>query len=156
MKKYGDLNLKKIRDDYGLDFAHFTYLKGQRACEFSLLDFPARYWRDGKKPTKIETDVSVNCEMNGKPLDKNKIWYVLFRNVGGSGGTKTRGDDIKGDVYIDWNMPKATLRKVCKALKGQLGNEYSICEPKSPAYTIIIAMNWIPLAAINKNNYIIH
>lgn len=30
--QYGDLNLKKIRDDNEFDFAHFTYQRGMCSC----------------------------------------------------------------------------------------------------------------------------
>lgn len=30
--KYKELNLKKIREDNDLDFAHFTYQKGMCSC----------------------------------------------------------------------------------------------------------------------------
>lgn len=45
MKKYGDLKLSKLRDELGLDFAHYTYLRGQCSCCYGPLDMSARYWR---------------------------------------------------------------------------------------------------------------
>ena len=47
--KYGELNLKKIREDNDLDFAHFTYQRGMCSCCYGPWDLPARYWRGGKK-----------------------------------------------------------------------------------------------------------
>lgn len=53
MQNYKSLNLKKVRDDNGLDFAHFTYLKNQCSCCYGPADLPARYWAGGKRPEKV-------------------------------------------------------------------------------------------------------
>ena len=45
--KYRDLNLKKIREDNDLDFAHFTYQKGMCSCCYGPWDLPKRHWKNG-------------------------------------------------------------------------------------------------------------
>ena len=40
--KYQELNLKKIREDNGLDFAHFTYLRNMCSCCSTPLDLNIR------------------------------------------------------------------------------------------------------------------
>lgn len=50
MKTYADLDLKAIREACDLDFAHYTYGRGQCSCCYGPLEMPAKYWRNRKKP----------------------------------------------------------------------------------------------------------
>lgn len=43
MKRYKELNLKSLREEADIDFAHFTYLKGMCSCCFPPSSFPKIY-----------------------------------------------------------------------------------------------------------------
>lgn len=75
MKIYKDLNMKKIREDNGLDFAHYTYLPGQCTCCYGPMDMPARYWRNSLKPLKV-FDIN-SYELDGNLLDENRLKSML-------------------------------------------------------------------------------
>ena len=83
MKKYAELNLKKIREDNGLDFAHFTYVKGMCSCCYGPTDLPAIYWKDGI--VKNEED---------------KYSYILFKNANNGSGQVKRKDEITNYTCI--------------------------------------------------------
>ncbi len=125
MKKYGDLKLSKLRDALGLDFAHYTYLRGQCSCCYGPLDMPARYWR------------KFHYELDGKRVNTDDVKYILFKNVNNCGGIKKRTDEIKKD-YVSWKFPIEMLVPVCKALKAQLGDEYNVYVPPNETFCIRI------------------
>ena len=104
---YKDLNLKQIRDENKIDFAHFTFLKGMCSCCYGPKDFPKKYWRNGK----IATD--------------NNYTYLLFKNAENGSGTVTRNDTIE-NVYVCWEFPEEKLKKVCDDLQQQLGSDYTV------------------------------
>lgn len=118
--KYKDLNLKKIRDEHDLDFAHFTYLKGQCSCCYGPKDLPKRYWKNNIIP------------------ESNNYTYILFKNANNGSGCVKRGDEIKKCQCVSWRMPYEKLHGVCLALKEQFGDDYYVLEPKNDLYTIII------------------
>ena len=147
MKKYGDLNLRKIREDNDLDFAHFTYKRGQCSCCYGPLDMADRYWK--KKPIKVMdedvTEASDGCftykihyEIDGKIIDIDDLQYILFKNAYNGSGTKTKNDEIGKYTCISWQMPMDKLRKVCEDLKSQLDEDYKVYMPLSDMNTIII------------------
>lgn len=111
--KYKDLNLKKLREENGLDFAHFTYLPGQCSCCYGPLDLPARYWHRGIKPATMEN-----------------VQYLLFKNADNGSGSVRRNDDLDDVEYIEWGFPLEKLDKVCEDLQAQLGKEYVVLVPK--------------------------
>ena len=111
--KYKDLNLKKLREENGLDFAHFTYLPGQCSCCYGPLDLPARYWHRGIKPATMEN-----------------VQYLLFKNADNGPGSVRRNDDLDDVEYIEWGFPLEKLDKVCEDLQAQLGKEYVVLVPK--------------------------
>ncbi|MBR2300642.1 MAG: hypothetical protein IKA41_01645 [Bacteroidaceae bacterium] len=144
MKKYGDLKLSKLRDALELDFAHYTYLRGQCSCCYGPLDMPVRYWRKGRKPQKVVTAVATETrggafhyELDGERFDIENIKYILFKNANNGCGIKKRTDDIKKD-YVSWKFPIEMLIPVCKALKAQLGDEYNVYVPESESFCIRI------------------
>lgn len=143
MKKYGDLNLRKIREDNDLDFAHFTYKKGQCSCCYGPLDMAERYWK--KKPVRVvdvaSTKTTVDTyhyEIDGKRINTNDLQFILFKNANNGSGTKTKNDEIGKYTCVSWQMPMDKLRKVCEDLKSQLDDDYKVYMPLSDMYTIII------------------
>jgi hypothetical protein len=120
--KYKDLNLKKIRDDNDLDFAHFTYQKGMCSCCYGPKDLPKRYWRNGVIP------------------EHNDYQYILFKNADNGSGVVKRDDELCDNAYecIGWDFPIEKLENVCKDLQAQVGNEYVVFKPKSHRRCILI------------------
>lgn len=118
--KYQELNLKKIREDNGLDFAHFTYLRNMCSCCSTPLEFPARYWHKGIKPTSMD-----NAQ------------YLIFKNADNGSGRVTRTEDIKDYQSIAWQFPEKKLLKICKDIQDQMGNEYVVLIPKSKYFCIL-------------------
>lgn len=117
--QYKDLNLKKIRDDNGLDFAHFTYQRGMCSCCYGPRDLPKRYWRG-----------------NTIPADDYEYAYLLFKNADNGSGHVKSTDEIKDYTCIGWDFPMEKLEKVCKDLQAQLGDEYVVLMP-TDKYTCI-------------------
>ena len=83
IKIYADLDLKRIRDDCGLDFARHTYSKGQCSCCYTPLDMPTKYWAKGKKPKKINVTRDQKGDINSYQWDRdtNEIPFILFKNA---------------------------------------------------------------------------
>lgn len=137
--QYGDLNLKKIRDDNGLDFAHFTYQKGMCSCCYGPRDLPKRYWRG-----------------NIIPDDDYDYTYLLFKNADNGSGHVKKTDEIDDYTCIEWGFPMEKMEKVCKDLQEQLGDEYVVLMP-TDTYTCIQIFRYdYPYLAdyIMKCNYI--
>lgn len=118
--KYKELNLKKIREDNDLDFAHYTYKKGMCSCCYWPTDLASIYWKNRTK------------------RDDDNYEYILFKNADNGSGHVTREDEIKGNVCISWRFDPSKLRKVCKDLQEQLGDDYSVLVPPNDLYTIVI------------------
>lgn len=120
MKQYKDLNLKKIRDEFGLDFAHFTYQKGMCSCCCGPEDLPKKYWKDG-----IVKD--------------NNYSYILFKNADNGSGVKTRNDVIEDYTCIEWEIPDSVdVTDICRAILNQLDGDYCIEIPKTKNFCIVI------------------
>lgn len=143
MKKYGDLNLRKIREDNDLDFAHFTYKRGQCSCCYGPLDMAERYWK--KKPVKVVDKVATKTtggmfhyELDGKRFTTSDIQYILFSNAANGSGIKTKNDEIGKYTCVHWAMPIDKLKKVCMDLKSQLGDDYTVYMPLNNLYSILI------------------
>ena len=117
--KYKDLNLKAIRDEYELDFAHFTYQNGMCSCCYGPRDLPDRYWAKGSNK------------------ESNDISFILFKNANNGSGVVTRNDELREIQYIEWSLPADKLKPVCQALQNQLGNEYSVGVPSSERLCIM-------------------
>lgn len=119
--QYKDLNLKKIRDDNGLDFAHFTYQRGMCSCCYGPRDLPKRYWRG-----------------NSIPADDYDYTYLLFNNADNGSGHVKGTDEIADYTCVGWDFPMEKLEKVCKDLQAQLGDEYVVMMPTSEYKCIVI------------------
>lgn len=120
--KYKDFDLKKIRTEMDLDFAHFTYSKGMCSCCYGPKDLPKRYWKNG---------IVLN------DVDYDSIEYLLFKNADNGSGTVKRDDELKKRQNIEWNFPMEKLDGVCKMLQEQVGDEYEVVKPEDE-YTCII------------------
>ena len=118
--KYKELDLKKIRDDNGLDFAHFTYQKGMCSCCYSPKDLPKRYWRNHTIP------------------EGNDYTYILFKNADNGSGVVKREDEIKEYTCISWDFPIEKLHKICGDLQKQLGDNYVVLVPKDKSRCILV------------------
>lgn len=153
MQTYGSLNLKKLRDDNGLDFAHFTYLRGQCSCCYGPQDLPSCYWVKGKKP--VETQMPDGTMRFVPPL--SNIQYILFKNANNGSGTVTKNDiickrsirnlpawrrtghDHTYRVCIEWKFPDEKMDGVLRSLREQLDDDYVILRPSlcSECITIV-------------------
>lgn len=118
--KYKDLNLKKLREDNGLDFAHYTYQEGMCSCCYGPKDLPKRYWKGGIIP------------------DGDEYTYILFKNANNGSGIVHRDDEIKDYQCIEWRLDDTKLDKVCRDLQEQLGDEYVVLVPTDICWTILV------------------
>lgn len=121
--QYKDLNLNKLRDDNGLDFAHYTYLKDMCTCCYGPLDFPKRYWKNGEK-SKTEEDIQ----------------YILFKNAENGIGNVKDTDEIRDVQSIAWQFPMEKMQQICKDLQEQFGDEYVVLMP-TDEFTCIMVYN---------------
>lgn len=113
MKTYGDLNLKALRIEAGIDFAHFTYKDGMCSCCYGPQDLPKRYWKDGNV------------------IEEGDFSYILFKNANNGSGTVTKTDRIEDFTYIEHSLSDSQMEKVIELLQGQLGEGYVVNKPKS-------------------------
>ena len=120
--KYKELNLKKIREDNDLDFAHFTYQAGMCSCCYGPKDLPKRYWRNNTIP------------------EGDDYTYLLFKNANNGSGIVRRDDEICCHSYecVSWDFPIEKLENVCKDLQSQLGSEYVVLVPPNKMHCIIV------------------
>jgi len=137
---YKDLDLKKIREDNDLDFAHYTFGRGQCSCCYGPYDMPARYWRNGVKPSEyLEGTETYNDkgEVNGgKPRE---ITYILFKNACNGSGTVRAADEIEDYTCICYKVKSAEqLFAICADLQAQLGESYAVKVPNDFSTCIII------------------
>jgi hypothetical protein len=146
MQKYKELNLKKLRTEAGLDFAHFTFLRGQCSCCYSPLDMPDRYWAKGRRPQMVD----IKRDTKGNILSWNydrplkDVQYILFKNAANVNGVVTRNDVIcewpardrenphyspRYSIAIIWNFPMEKMDLVLKGLRTQLDADYEVLRP---------------------------
>jgi len=142
MMQYKDLDLKRMREECGLDFAHFTYLRGMCSCCYGPAQFPAKYWRNNEV---IPDD---------DPRYKD-ITYVIFKNANNGSGQVSANDTIcetsKNQrkwgvycntlpVYIQWGMSNEQLWKVLYWLRRNLDKDYHVIRPTSESECIEIRL----------------
>lgn len=118
--KYNELNLKKIREDNDLDFAHFTYQRGMCSCCYGPKDLPKRYWKNGVIP------------------DGDDYTYILFKNANNGSGIVKGTDEIKDYTCIEWAFPLEKLYNVCGDLQKQLGDGYVVFVPNDNSTCIMV------------------
>ena len=119
--KYKDLNLKKVRDDNGLDFAHFTYQPGMCSCCYGPKDLPARYWKNHKVAQ-----------------DGEEYTYILYKNANNGSGPVKRNEECKPYECVSWRFPEEKLERVCRSLQEMYGPEWGVFVPHSHTHCIII------------------
>lgn len=119
IKTYKDLRIDDLRKETDIDFAHYTYKKGQCSCCYGPSDQASIHWKD----RKIRDDEDVQ--------------YILFKNAdNGSGAVKA--NDIVSDVeFIRWSLTDENLEKVCVALSKHFGEDFIVIKPSSDKITII-------------------
>lgn len=142
LQTYSELNLKRLREECDLDFAHYTYQRGMCSCCYGPADLPARYWRDNKV---IPSD---------DPRYRD-ISYILFKNANNGSGEVRAKDTIcvTSDrqhrwgvwgntlaVYIECGMSDEQLDKVLKELRRQLDEDYHVIRPKDSMECIKICL----------------
>ena len=132
LKTYAELNLAKLRDEVGLDFAHYTYTGGRCSCCYFPHDLPSVYWKGKTRAEKL-----ANKE---KGKESEEYEYILFKNAENGGGEVKKTDRICmrtdwyyrnyiGPVYVEWKMSEDKLIKTCELLQEQLGAEYEVIKP---------------------------
>lgn len=122
MTRYEELDLKKLRNELGLDFAHYTYKRGQCSCCYGPRDMAKKYWRGGVIP------------------DNNNFKAILFKNAdNGSGRIRAGNEMIQDYTCVEhYNLSFEERLAVGKKLKEQLDDEYIVCVPRNDLYTLII------------------
>lgn len=122
MTRYEELNLKKLRNELGLDFAHYTYKKGQCSCCYGPKDMALKYWRNQTIP------------------EGNSYKAILFKNAdNGSGRIRAGNEMIQDYTCVEhYGLSFEERLKVGKKLKEQLDEEYIVCIPSKDIYTLII------------------
>lgn len=147
MKTYADLDLKKIRDDCGLDFARHTYSRGQCSCCYGPTDMSAKWWAKGKKPKKINKkyDNKGNLRSHQWDRDIDKIPYILFKNAdNGNGRIKSLDEPVKNYTCIEYYFTSDEQKnKVCQMLQEQLGAEYYVQIPRDEYHCIVLFLGEI-------------
>lgn len=124
--KYGDLNLKAIRQKANLDFAHFTYQRGMCSCCYGPKDLPKIYWKDGVIP------------------EHDNYSYILFKNADNGRGTVTKSDEITNGTCINWgNISDEQLDIVCNELLAQCSPEFVIAKPLSNSFCIKLILSCV-------------
>lgn len=114
--KYKDLDLRHLREVCDIDFAHYTYKRGQCSCCYGPKDLPSMYWRHHK----VLVDV-----------DYDDISYILFKNADNGSGIRRANDELNRTEFIEWNLTSEQLDKVIAELKRQVGDEYDVIYPES-------------------------
>lgn len=127
-KRYGDLDLKAIREAAGLDFAHFTYLRGQCSCCYGPKQLPARYWSGGaKRKAYFEENPEEDYS------------YILFKNAQNGSGIVTKGDVIEDHTYVSYaDLTDEQMNVVVEMLQDQLGDGYEVIKPEDKRVCITI------------------
>lgn len=142
MKTYADLDLKKIRDDCGLDFARHTYSQGQCSCCYGPQDMGEEWWVKGKKPQKIvaKRDAAGKSVSYTWDRDIDKYTYILFKNAdNGSGRIKSLKEPVKNHTFVEHRVSSnEQLEKVCQMLQEQLGAMYYVEMPEDQNFCIDI------------------
>ncbi len=120
---YKDLDLAKIRKEFDLDFAHYTFPKGMCSCCYGPKDMSKKYWKNNTIP------------------EDNNYTYILFSNCENGSGVVHENDEIKSLQFILWSFPIEKMSDVCKALLLQLNRNYVILVPSKYTHVIILMEN---------------
>lgn len=145
MKTYGQLNLQAIMEAENLDFAHWTYKRGQCSCCYGPIDQPAKYWLNGKKPRRRYLDKEKRCFdyiLGGKKFNYyDDTKYILFKNANNGCGPKTEDDVIQDYTCISWNLEDMEqVKRICAMLEEQLDDDYVVQVPEDKMHCIVIRL----------------
>lgn len=113
MMLYKDLDLRKLREECGLDFAHYTYKPGQCSCCYGPKDMASIHWKDRVIP------------------EGDDYTYLLFKNADNGSGHVKAHDTIGDRIYIEWGFPEDKMKDVINSLSSQLSDEYIVLQPKT-------------------------
>lgn len=145
MRQYKDLNLKAIMEAENLDFARWTYSKGQCSCCYGPEDMPAKYWRNGEKPIYhkqyiIKDGRQCHHEWKGEIyLHLPEYTYILFKNANNGSGTVTKNDIIKDYTCVAYRLKDMEqVKRICDLLQAQLDDDYIVICPKNDFHCIVI------------------
>lgn len=72
--KYKDLDLRAIMEAENLDFAHWTYQRGQCSCCYGPEDQPRRYWRNGNRPEVMYGYLGMNVRTRKPVYCVTMVW----------------------------------------------------------------------------------
>lgn len=142
-KKYGELNLRDLREKADLDFAHFTYKRGMSSCIHSPRNLPKKYWRDRFILPKDAYDF--------KEGDKGYT-FLLFKNSDNGNGIVTKKDYISNYTCVEWGFPFEKLDLVCSLLQEQLGEDYYVEKPDNQYRCIVIYVIKEQILKMHKRN----
>ena len=145
MKKYKDLDLRKIREELDIDFAHFTYKPGMCSCCYGPTDLPKLYWRN----KIVKSDKISYSAMEGGIVDDNHYTYLLFKNADNGSGHVTKEDTIDNGTCIEWGVEIEKIERACELILEQLDSDYCILIPKTGASCIQIAL----INEVEKDGY---
>ena len=122
MKTYADLNLKELREKCDIDFAHYTYKRGQCSCCYGPKYLAKTHWRKGIDVETVE-DYS----------------YILFKNADNGSGCVTKNDELNDIEFVEWGeLDDEKMNAVCEELSIQYGNGWVVLIPNNNYKTIII------------------
>lgn len=142
MKTYGELDLKKIMDAENLDFARWTYGKGQCSCCYGPLDMPEKFWRNGKKPRRhfLSEDKQIwDYRLNGEKFDKDSMRYILFKNAYNCSGTVKENDIIKDYTCVGYVLnDMEQVQRISEMIQEQLDDDYVVQVPVNMYHCIVI------------------
>ena len=122
MNTYSDLKLKELLEKCDIDFAHYTYKKGQCSCCYGPKDLAKTHWRKGIEVTEDLKDYS----------------YILFKNADNGGGYVKKTDHLHDIEFISWRLDNNQLDRVCYELSVQYGDGWVVLVPKDSMTTIIV------------------
>ena len=142
MKTYGQLDLKRIMDAEDLDFARFTYSKGQCTCCYGPLDMPAQFWKNGKKPRRhfLSHDKRTwEYRLGGEKFVQDDMTYILLKNACNGRGTVTADDVIKDYTCIEYKLKDMDqVRRISDMIREQLDEDYVVQVPNNMMHCIVI------------------
>lgn len=143
MIKYGQLDLKKIMADEDLDFARWTYSRGQCSCCYGPLEMPAKYWKDHKKPKIYFLDdkkqLSAYQWPDGTRYNSDNTRYILFKNACNGSGTVTEDDIIRDYTCIGYRLKDMDqVRRIADMISEQLDDDYVVQCPDNMLTCIVI------------------
>lgn len=121
MNTYKDLSLDKLRDSCNLDFAHYTYKRGQCSCCYGPKNQSKIHWRNRTIP------------------DGEDYTYILYKNANNGSGIVTKNTCLRPIEFIEYRFNSAQQKvDVCRYLQDMYGSDWVVLMPESDLATIIV------------------